>query len=82
MEQKKHMITVTLNPAVDKTYTAESLILGQVNRMESVNNIAGGKGINVTKVLRQYGYPVTALGFFGGYSGKMIEDAMEGIGVM
>lgn len=81
MEQKSHMITVTLNPAVDKTYTAESLILGQVNRMESVKNIAGGKGINVTKVLRQYEYPVTALGFFGGYGGRMIQDAMEDMGV-
>ena len=46
--------TVTLNPAVDKTYTAARLLLGQVNRMDSVKNIAGGKGINVAKVLRQY----------------------------
>ena len=69
--------TVTLNPAEDKTFTAARLILGQVNRIDSVKNIAGGKGINVTKVLRQYGYPVRALGFLGGYTGKFIERSEE-----
>lgn len=72
--------TVTLNPAEDKTFTAARLILGQANRIDSVKNIAGGKGINVTKVLRQYGYPVRALGFLGGYTGKFIEDYVKSIG--
>ncbi len=71
--------TVTLNPAVDKTYTATGLILGQVNRMQSVQNIAGGKGINVAKILRQYGHPVTAMGFLGGYTGSFIETYMKEI---
>lgn len=73
--------TVTLNPAVDKTYTAARLLLGQVNRIEGVKNIAGGKGINVSKVLRQYGYPVKALGFMGGYTGRFIEDYAKEIGI-
>lgn len=73
--------TVTLNPAVDKTYTAARLLLGQVNRMDSVKNIAGGKGINVSKVLRQYDYPVKALGFMGGYTGRFIEDYAKEIGI-
>ena len=72
--------TVTLNPAVDKTCTLTSLRPGTVNRMESVRNLAGGKGINVTKVLRQYDYPVCALGFLGGYTGKFIEEYVESIG--
>lgn len=72
--------TVTLNPAVDKTCTLTSLRAGSVNRMESVKNLAGGKGINVTKVLRQYDFPVRALGFLGGYTGRFIEEYTESIG--
>lgn len=72
--------TVTLNPAVDKTYTAARLILGQVNRMESMKNIAGGKGINVAKILRQYGFGVKTMGFLGGYAGRFIENYARGIG--
>ena len=72
--------TVTLNPAIDKTITTSRLLTGQVNRSESVKNIAGGKGINVTKVLRQYGNPVCALGFLGGYTGRFIEEYVKGLG--
>ena len=72
--------TITLNPAVDKTCTLKELIPGAVNRMEDVKNIAGGKGINVTKILRQYDYPVRALGFLGGYNGRFIEDYLKSIG--
>ena len=73
------ILTVTLNPAVDKTYTTGSLMLGQVNRMRTVHNIAGGKGINVAKILRQYGYSVTTCGFLGGYTGQFIENCMQEI---
>lgn len=72
--------TITLNPAIDKTYTATRMMPGQVNRMDSVNNIAGGKGVNVTKILRQYNYEVKALGFAGGYTGKFIEDSLKEMG--
>ncbi|MCM1049462.1 MAG: 1-phosphofructokinase [Clostridiales bacterium] len=75
------ILTVTLNPAVDKTYTSGELITGHVNRMRTVMSIAGGKGINVTKVLRQYDYPVCATGFLGGYAGKFIEDYLRSIQV-
>lgn len=73
------ILTVTLNPAVDKTYTAGSLMLGQVNRMRTVHNVAGGKGINVAKILRQYGYDVMTAGFLGGYTGRFIEKCMQEI---
>lgn len=69
-------MTVTLNPAVDKTYTTQGLIVGNVNRMRTVMNIAGGKGVNVTKILRQYKYAVGAVGFLGGYSGRFIEEEL------
>ena len=35
--------TITLNPAVDKTYTTARFLPGQVNRMDSAKSIAGGK---------------------------------------
>jgi tagatose 6-phosphate kinase len=77
---RKKVLTVTLNPAVDKTYTVQTLTVGQVNRIDKVKNIAGGKGVNVTKILRQYGYEVAATGFLGGYSGRFIEEKLEEMG--
>lgn len=73
--------TVTLNPAVDKTIRTSRVIMGTVNRADEVKNMAGGKGINVAKVLRQYGYEVKAFGFVGGYTGSLIEDSMQKSGV-
>lgn len=72
--------TVTLNPAVDKTYTSSRLLPGQVNRMNSVKNLAGGKGINVTRIFRQYGFEVRAMGFLGGYTGRFIEEDVRKAG--
>lgn len=72
--------TVTLNPAVDKTYTGTRLLPGHVNRMDSLKSIAGGKGVNVTKVLRRFDIPVRAMGFLGGYTGSFIEDFVKEIG--
>ena len=74
------ILTVTLNPAVDKTCRINQLMSGQVNRLEEINSIAGGKGVNVARVLRQFDYPVKALGFAGGYTGSMIEAVLEGMG--
>ena len=73
--------TVTLNPAVDKTMTGTALLQGQVNRMKSVRLFAGGKGVNVTKLLRRLGEEVTALGFLGGYTGAFILDDLKKRGV-
>lgn len=75
------ILTVTLNPAIDKTYRIKDLVNGSVNRMESVVSIAGGKGVNVAKVIKQYEIPVTAAGFLGGYAGQFIEDALQEKGI-
>lgn len=74
--------TVTLNPAVDKTYRTELFLRGQVNRMRTAADLAGGKGINVTKVLRTYGFEVRAMGFLGGYTGQFIRQYAESIGAV
>ncbi len=74
------VLTVTLNPAVDKTCYTNELLLGQVNRLQEVMSIAGGKGVNVTKVLRQFEHSVTAMGFIGGYTGQLIQDRLTEMG--
>lgn len=74
------VLTVTLNPAVDKTCQVSRLMTGQVNRMTECKNLPGGKGINVTKVLRQCKEEVNATGFLGGYSGMFISDELERMG--
>lgn len=75
------ILTVTCNPAVDKTYNTTRVIIGQVNRMRDLISLPGGKGINVTKVLNQFGVQVTATGFLGGYTGEFIEGALNKMNV-
>ena len=75
------ILTVTLNPAVDKTYRTGQLLSGHINRVSSMMSLPGGKGINVSRILRQYGQPVRATGFLGGYTGKWIEEKIGAMGV-
>lgn len=75
------ILTVTLNPAIDKTYRTQELIPGHVNRMKSMENIPGGKGINVSRILCQYACQVTATGFLGGYTGRWIEERIGATGI-
>ena len=57
------IVTVSLNPAVDKTCRLKEMTPGEVNRLSSAESVAGGKAVNVTKVLRQFHIPVAAVGF-------------------
>ena len=49
------IITVTMNPAIDKTVEIDSLVEGGLNRIKKVEYDAGGKGINVSKTIRELG---------------------------
>jgi len=60
------VITVTLNPALDKTLILEDFTPGMVNRALSVRQDIGGKGINVSKVLKEFGVQSICTGFLGG----------------
>lgn len=64
--------TVTLNPSLDYIASAEHLTLGAVNRTQKEIMNPGGKGINVSFVLRNLGYESTALGFWAGFTGREI----------
>lgn len=81
-ERRIAMITtITLNPAIDKTYMAQTIVPGQVNRTRSVMSFPGGKGINVARILKQYGFKTCAMGFLGGYAGAFIKDSLEKLGI-
>ena len=71
------ILTVTLNPSVDISYPLETLKLDTVNRVKDVSKTAGGKGLNVTRVLYESGDKVTATGFLGGKIGEFIESELE-----
>lgn len=75
------IITVTLNPALDKTVQISGFTIGGVNRVESSRFDIGGKGINVAKVIRNLGHECTAMGFLSGRSGQYIEKCLEEIGI-
>ena len=74
------IVTVGLNPAVDKTCRLKAMAQGEVNRLTSAVSVAGGKAVNVTKVLRQFHIPVAAVGFLGGAGGTLIREALEEMG--
>lgn len=57
------VLTVTLNPALDLTVQLPSLRLGEVNRSESLQVHAAGKGLNVAQVLADLGHQLTVTGF-------------------
>lgn len=69
--------TVTLNPAIDKTVTVPNLSLGAVNRVESVREDAGGKGINVSKCLKTLGADAVAVTLLAGNGGERLLHLME-----
>lgn len=74
--------TVTFNPALDYVIRMESLNLGMVNRSSAEAVYYGGKGINVSTVLKNIGVDSVALGFVAGFTGKEIEEGVKNMGVV
>lgn len=71
------IITVTMNPAIDKTLELDSLVHGGLNRIEAPISDAGGKGINVSKTIRALGGETIASGFLGVKGSQIILDCLE-----
>ncbi|MGF6948808.1 1-phosphofructokinase [Neobacillus sp. B4I6] len=69
--------TLTLNPSVDYIVKLESFQLGELNRTINEAKFPGGKGINVSTVLNQFGTKSKALGFIGGFTGAYIEQYLH-----
>ena len=75
------IVTVTMNPAIDKTIEIEALLPGGLNRIQKVEYDAGGKGINVSKTIHELGGSSIAVGFLGGNAGKTIESVLNEWGI-
>ena len=73
--------TITFNPAVDLVIQVPNCQLGALNRSKGEEYVAGGKGINMSIILKRLGVDNIATGFLGGFSGKYIEEFLgkEGI---
>ena len=69
--------TVTFNPALDYVVRMEQFQLGQVNRTTSEEIQFGGKGINVSVLLKNIGVQNCALGFVAGFTGKALENQLQ-----
>ena len=74
--------TVTLNPAIDRSIVYENeLCPGALNRVEGALVNAGGKGINVSRMLKKLGMESVVYGLNGGRCGKMLADMLEEEGI-
>ncbi|MBR2938114.1 MAG: 1-phosphofructokinase [Oscillospiraceae bacterium] len=69
--------TVTLNPAIDKTAYIPGFCAGGVNRVQSLREDAGGKGINVSKCLKALGTQSVAVVILAGETGKQLEALLK-----
>ena len=73
--------TVTFNPAIDYVVHTAEMKLGATNRSEKEEMYFGGKGINVSIVLRELGISSKALGFTAGFTGEAIEKGLSDAGI-
>ena len=73
--------TVTFNPAIDYVVHFDRLVPGEINRNQSEEFQFGGKGINVSNVLRTLGLDTVALGFVAGFIGEGFEKGLAEMGL-
>ena len=73
--------TVTFNPAIDYIVHTSEMKLGATNRSDKEEMYFGGKGINVSIVLRELGISSKALGFTAGFTGEAIEKGLADMGI-
>ncbi len=74
------ILTVTMNPSIDTRYQLDKLVIDDVNRV-TAQKTAGGKGLNVSRVLLQLGDDVLATGLLGGHMGAYMAELMDADGV-
>ncbi len=70
------ILTVTPNAAVDKTYRVDAFCLDRVHRPSAAHTVAGGKGINVSRVYQTLGGQPVSTGFLGGVQGQIVARAL------
>lgn len=75
------IVTVTPNLALDVTYEMPELRPGKVHRVRAVHSRAGGKGVNVARVLRSLGHEVLVIGLAGGPTGAAVREDLDAAGL-
>lgn len=75
------ILTITPNPAVDETYSLKQLDVGGTNRVDAPLRRAGGKGLNVARVIHSQGLPVIALAPIGGGNGEVFAQELVASGL-
>jgi tagatose 6-phosphate kinase len=75
------VVTVTLNAALDVTYDVEALVPHATHRVLEVRTRAGGKGVNVARVLHQLGRDTVVTGLAGGHTGTLIREDLAASGL-
>ncbi|MBA3366042.1 MAG: 1-phosphofructokinase family hexose kinase [Actinobacteria bacterium] len=76
------IVTVTVNAAVDRTLTVPNFQRGHRHRASDSLTLAGGKGINIARALKELGVPVVATGFAGGRTGTRIVEELTSEGIL
>lgn len=75
------IVTVTLNPSVDRTMYLDHLRVGETNRVLRTETDAGGKGVNLARVAKEMGAKTWATGFLGGGPGAFVRSVLDREGV-
>ena len=75
------IFTVTLNPAVDRELTVDSIAFDTVLRASDWQVDCGGKGFNVARMLKSLGVASTALGFAAGKTGELLDKQLQALGI-
>lgn len=75
------IVSVTLNPCVDRVVFVPGLKVGDTNRVERVETDAGGKGVNLSRVVAELGGKTIATGFLGGGPGAFVRHVLHAQGV-
>lgn len=75
------ILAITMNPSVDISYPITHLDIDTVNRVSNVTKTAGGKGLNVARVIHQLNEPVSTSGVLGGTIGDYISKQLKEVGL-
>ena len=75
------ILTITLNPSLDRSYFIKGFAKGKVYRAKDVQYTPGGKGLNMVKVIRSFNEPVMATGFLGGRNGRHVEEMLDNMSI-
>ncbi|MCM8757243.1 MAG: 1-phosphofructokinase family hexose kinase [Candidatus Omnitrophica bacterium] len=82
MEKNSRIFTVSLNTSLDRTFYTEKIVFGDINRITTGRLDAGGKGLNVARMLHRLGNKVEIVVCLGGDNGKVVARLATGEGLV